>query len=75
MVIKEETVKWLKAKFFKMHPLVFHRSCERAKTGGELFDILSTAPDEYPLVWCEKDRKWLATTDIFQVKDYLDKKK
>lgn len=73
-MIPEDTIKWLKAKYYEIHPLIFQRSVERAKSGGELFDVLSTVPAEYPLVWCEKDRKWVATKDIFQVKDYLEKR-
>jgi hypothetical protein len=72
-MIPEETIKWLKAKFIDLHPLIFQRSLERSRTGGELFDILSTFSNEYPVFWCEKSRKWLVTTDIFQVKDYLEK--
>ena len=60
----------LKNKFSNIHPLIFHRSQERAKTPGELFDILDTIPVEYPLIWNEDTKRWMTTKDIFQIKSF-----
>lgn len=49
---------------FKVHPLLFQRSLERAKNETELFDILSDMP-AHPLVWDEQQRRW-KTCDILQ---------
>lgn len=66
-MITADIISGLRSKF-PVHPLIFQRSLERAKSGGDLFDILSTIPQEYPIVWSEDERKWLTTTDIFQIK-------
>ena len=56
----------LKQRYPDMHPLIFQRSREKAKTNGELFDILETVPSEYPVLWCETERKWIHTTNLLQ---------
>lgn len=61
----EANVKKLKDRYKGIHPLVFHRSLERANNLGELFDILETVP-EYPMVWNEDIRRWEKTKDISQ---------
>ena len=66
----DDLIKALKEKFKHIHPLIFHRSLERAKTNGELFDILDTFPDEYPAVWNEDLKKWVTTKDLFQAKNF-----
>lgn len=49
----------------QVHPLLFHRSMEKAVSHGELFDILESLPEEYPIVWDDKQRKWVST-DLLQ---------
>jgi len=58
--------KALRKRYEYVHPLLFLRSMERAKTDGELFDILYTMPDELPLVWSEEDHLWHVTEDLLQ---------
>jgi len=53
--------KSLKERYPHIHPLVFHRSCEKAKSNSELFDMLETMPKKYPIVWDEEKRKWVVT--------------
>jgi hypothetical protein len=72
-MIPAETIDKLKKQFSKLHPLIFRRSLERAKSVGELFDILDTFPNEYPVVWDENERTWKVTKDLFQSKN-LSKK-
>ena len=55
--MKTEVVESLK-KRYNLHPLMFHRSLERAKTEGELFDILEDCPKDYPLKWDEDSNRW-----------------
>ncbi len=55
----------LRDRYSDCHPLFFHRSVERAKTNGDLFDILDTAPKEYPLVWCDDSFRWVTAKDLY----------
>lgn len=60
----------LKERYPKIHPLLFHRSFERAKSNGDLFDILETVPERYPLIWDENLRQWITTEDILLSSDF-----
>lgn len=62
----------LKERYSNVHPLIFHRSQERAKTAGELFDILDSIPDQYPLIWCESSHRWLVAKDLFIIDDFFE---
>lgn len=53
-------------KFSYLHPLIVQRSLEKAKSDGELFDILSMVPNTRPIIWSEKERRWIRT-DIFEL--------
>ena len=66
-----EIVSKLKDRYPNVHPLLFHRSIEHAKSNGELFDILDTIPNEFPLIWCAKSFRWIVTDDIFLSNDFL----
>ena len=55
----------LKERYARLHPLIFKRSLEKAQSYGELFDILDTVPDQFPIVWSEADRRWV-TTNLLQ---------
>lgn len=55
-----------KERYKDIHPLIFARSIERAKTLGDLFDILETVPKNYPLIWNEEAHRWIFTEDLFQ---------
>jgi hypothetical protein len=75
MIIDESALAGLHERYSNVHPLIFHRSMEKAKSLGELFDILEGVSDEdYPLVWCEALRRWVTTDDIFQSQAYVDLK-
>jgi len=69
-MIDKDLVAKLKERY-NVHPLIFHRSLERAKTGGDLFDMLDTMPNKFPLVWNEEDRQWTATDDLYQAGGFL----
>jgi hypothetical protein len=60
----DETVRKLRARYAHMHPLIFHRSVERARTVTELFDILESFPDTYPIIWDHHARCWVQTDDL-----------
>ena len=63
----------LKDRYPLMHPLLFHRCLEKAKSNTELFDLLDSMPTEFPIVWDEKTRTW-NSTDLLQ-KQLLKRKK
>ena len=50
---------------YSVHPLIFQRSLERAKSAGDLFDILETFPEQHPVIWNDEQRRWLPT-DLLQ---------
>lgn len=56
----------LKERYSSLHPLLFQRSLEKAKTDVELFDILEGIPKGYPLVWDEDNHCWKQTDDLLQ---------
>ena len=58
----------LRERYAHLHPLIFQRSLEKAKTDGELFDILETVPEECPIFWDEESRRWIHTEDLLQAK-------
>lgn len=65
-----DVIDGLKKRYNNLHPLIFHRSVNKAKTLGELFDILDSCPHIYPIVWCESKRRWTTTKDLVQVSKF-----
>lgn len=65
-MISADLIAKLKTKYKDIHPLVFQRSLEKAKTGGELFDILSTIPKKTPIIWNDEEKRWVTTKDLVQ---------
>jgi hypothetical protein len=72
-MISEELLNSLRTKYSNIHPLLFQRSKERAKTGGELFDLLDTMPTQFPITWSEENKRWTTTKDLFQAKTFSPK--
>ena len=64
-MISSKIVEALKQRYNHMHPLIFQRSLDRAVSDGDLFDILDSFPNKYPVVWNNKERRWFVTTDLF----------
>lgn len=58
----------LKKRYAHIHPLLFQRSIEKARSNGELFDILEEMPKNRPIIWDEKKRRWRYTEDLLQSK-------
>jgi hypothetical protein len=57
-----------------MHPLMFHRSLERANNTLELFEILESIPKP-PVVWDDTQRSWIRETDFLCKKNLRSMKK
>lgn len=60
----------LKERFKYIPEILFYRSLERAKTNGELFDILDSFPTQYPVVWDDHQRRWVHTEDLLHKNNF-----
>lgn len=69
-MFSEGLVEKLKERYSSLHPLIFHRSTEKAKNDVELFDILDSFPNKFPIAWDETSRRWQTTDDIYQVNEF-----
>ncbi len=56
----------LKQRYASVHPLIFQRSLERAKTAGELFEIMEKLPKQLPVIWSHEKKCWVTTFDLTQ---------
>lgn len=73
-MLDQTVVQKLRERYAQLNPLLFYRSCERAKTNGDLFDILETIPKGFPLIWCEADHCWKKTKDLYVTGDFFNEK-
>ena len=71
-MLDEKIVDKLRKKYSDLHPLLFQRSVERAKSNGDLFDIVDTVPDKYPLSWDEKENRGSLLVDPYLVQQFLN---
>jgi hypothetical protein len=69
-MLNKEVVDRLKERY-QIHPLMFSRSLERAKTDAHLFDILDTIPKEFPIVWCDNESKWVVIKPHHMFQDFI----
>jgi hypothetical protein len=58
--------KALQQRYAHLHPLLFRRSLEKARTDVELFDLLDSIKT-YPLTWDEESHSWENATLIPQI--------
>ena len=70
-----DTIVKLKERYPHIPLLMFHRSVERTNNFSELFDILETFPNKYPIVWDSASRKWIMTKDLVQFEKFKFNKK
>jgi len=66
-MLAQAVVDGCKTRYKTLHPLIFHRSVEKAKSAADLFDILESFPATYPVVWSDEEHCWVATKDLIQV--------
>lgn len=71
-MLDENIVRKLKERYSNLHPLLFFRSVERAKSNVELFDILDTIPKNCPVSWCEKENRWVETKDFYVHSEFFN---
>jgi hypothetical protein len=53
-----------KKRYSNIHPLIFHRSLERARNSSDLFEILESIPRKFPIVWDDSKRSWVKESDL-----------
>jgi len=63
---QQEVVAKLRGRYNGVHPVLFQRMVERAKSEAELFDILDTLPGSFPLVWDVENRCLTRVMDILR---------
>ena len=68
----EDCIDNFKKRYSHLHPLIFHRSIERAKNLMDLFEILEGVPSKCPIVWDESNRSWVKEPDIISQKKLKD---
>jgi hypothetical protein len=64
-MVDPKIIQGLRDRYPDIHPLLFHRSLERARGNGDFFDILDSIPKKYPLVWCEASYRWVTADDLY----------
>jgi hypothetical protein len=60
--MQHDVVRKLKERY-GLPSLLFIRSLAKAKSPGDLFDILDTFPSEFPVRWDEQQRRWATAKD------------
>lgn len=63
-IMQLDIIKKLRERYNQMHPVMFIRSIERSKSPAELFDILDSFPNKFPIKWSEQDKKWVYTDNL-----------
>jgi hypothetical protein len=53
-----------RSKYAHVHPLVFHRSVEKASSFLNLFEILESLPEFPPFSWDGSRRCWARDDDV-----------
>ena len=65
-MIDEFVIEGIRNRYSNLHPMIFHRTVEKASSPGELFDILEEFPKKYPIIWSDEERRWITTKDLTQ---------
>lgn len=74
MHLNQEVIEKLKERYAaSIHPLIFHRSLEKSKSVGDLFDILESFPKNFPVIWDDESHQWKIVEDIYQFKNFQEK--
>lgn len=68
MPLDEDSIQSFKEKYNFLHPLLFHRSLEKAESSNGLFEILESIPKSYPLFWDDSKKKWVSSSDFLFIK-------
>jgi len=63
-MVDEIAAQKLRTRYAHVHPWIFNRSCIYAKSLGDLFDILESLPQVYPIIWDEQKRQWTTVENL-----------
>lgn len=74
-MLDSNVVAKLKERYPNLHPLLFHRSVEHAKSNGHLFDILESMPVDFPIIWSDSEKCWVSCTDVYQSEEFFEELK
>ena len=65
-MLNKDIIVSLEKRYKDIHPLIFRRSVDHARSDVDLFDILDSFPKKYPLTWSEQNRRWvIVNNDLF----------
>jgi hypothetical protein len=65
-MLNKNIIDSLEDRYRNIHPLIFRRSVDHARSDVDLFDILDSFPEKYPLTWSEQERRWVViVNDLF----------
>jgi hypothetical protein len=64
-MVNHAIAKSLRKRYNVIHPLIFQRSLDHAINDTDLFDILDSFPNKYPVFWNNEKRRWVVTEDLF----------
>jgi len=66
--MEDSCVEAFKKRYSALHPLVFQRSVERAKSASDLFEILEGMPSKFPISWDDIKHMWVNDSDVIAQK-------
>ncbi len=72
---EDESLENFRSRYAHVHPLVFHRSVEKASSFVNLFEILESIPDEPPFSWDESRMSWARDEDVMGLESLRAMKK
>ncbi len=64
-IMVNEVVRKLKERYPNVPQVMFVRSLEKARSLGDLFDILETFPTDFPVEWDGAERRWATNKKLF----------
>jgi hypothetical protein len=62
--MEDSCVEAFKKRYSGLHPLIFHRSVERARSASDLFEILEGMPSKFPISWDDSKHMWVKDSDV-----------
>ena len=62
--MEDSCIEALKKRYVGLHPLLLHRSAERARSPSDLFEILESMPSKFPISWDDSKHMWVKDTDV-----------
>ena len=64
-MVNHAIAKSLMKRYNAIHPLIFQRSLVHATYDTDLFDMLDSFPNKYPVFWNNEKRRWVEIKDLF----------